>query len=84
MKSDVLLFDRPEQLQATATPEDRALGRDGVRLLVTMPDGNEHARFSDLNKFLVPGDLLVVNESATLPASLPGLRRPTGRLGLSS
>lgn len=71
MKSEVLLFDRPQQLQATATPEDRALGRDGVRLLVSTPDGNEHARFSDLHEFLVPGDLLVVNESATLPASLP-------------
>ena len=73
MKSDVLLFDRPEQLQATVTPEDRALPRDGVRLLVATPDGMEHVRFSDLNEFLLPGDLLVVNESATLPASLPAL-----------
>ena len=71
MKSDILLFDRPEQLQATVTPEDRALRRDGVRLLVATPDGIEHARFSDLHEFLVPGDLIVVNESATIPASLP-------------
>ena len=71
MNSNVLLFDRPSDLQATAPPEDRALNRDGVRLLVTTPTANIHARFTDLHKFLSPGDLLVVNESATLPASLP-------------
>ena len=71
MKSSVLLFDRPEELQATAPPESRTLGRDGVRLLVTTPDGNAHAGFVDLHEFLRPGDLLVVNESATIPASLP-------------
>ena len=71
MKSDVLLFDRPEHLQATVPPETRATPRDGVRLLVTTPDGNVHARFDDLHEFLHAGDLLVVNESATIPASLP-------------
>jgi S-adenosylmethionine:tRNA ribosyltransferase-isomerase len=39
--------------------------------MVTTPDGNIHAQFKDLPVFLQPGDLLVVNESATLPASLP-------------
>ena len=71
MKSNVLLFDRPSYLQATAPPEDRAANRDGVRLLVTTASANIHARFTDLHEFLVPGDLLVVNESATVPASLP-------------
>ena len=71
MKSEVLLFDRPEHLQATVPPETRATPRDGVRLLVTTPDGNVHARFTDLHEFLVAGDLLVVNESATIPTSLP-------------
>ena len=70
MKSDVLLFDRPEHLQAATPPEVRTLSRDGVRLLVTTPDGSIHARFSDLHEFLLPSDLLVVNESATIPASL--------------
>ena len=68
---NVLLFDRPEHLQATVPPETRATPRDGVRLLVTTPDGNAHARFSDLHEFLEAGDLPVVNESATLAASLP-------------
>ena len=71
MKSDVLLFDRPEHLQATAPPESSGLNRDDVRLLVTTPDGNTHARFNDLPEFLKPGDLVVVNESATIPTSLP-------------
>ena len=71
MKSDVLMFDRPEHLQATAPPEKRSLDRDGVRLLVTTPEGSVHARFSDLPELLTPGDLMVVNESATIPASLP-------------
>src|SRR4051794_12085525 len=30
-----------------------------------------HARFSDLPHYLRPGDVLVVNDSATLPAALP-------------
>jgi S-adenosylmethionine:tRNA ribosyltransferase-isomerase len=71
MKSDVLLFDRPEHLQAAAPPESSGLNRDDVRLLVTTPDGNTHARFNDLPEFLKPGDLVVVNESATIPTSLP-------------
>ena len=71
MNSDVLLFDRPEHLQATAPPETSGQDRDNVRLLVTTPDGNTHARFSDLPEFLISGDLVVVNESATIPTSLP-------------
>ncbi len=70
MKSTSLLFDRPEQLQATAPPESRHQDRDNVRLLVTTPHGNTHSRFDSLHEFLTPGDLLVVNESATIPASL--------------
>jgi S-adenosylmethionine:tRNA ribosyltransferase-isomerase len=36
--------------------------------------GLHHARFSDLPSFLAPGDLLVVNNSQTLPAALPAVR----------
>jgi len=48
-----------------------------VRLLVSTPDGHHHSRFVDLADFLGPGDLLVVNRSATLSASLPA----EGRVG---
>jgi S-adenosylmethionine:tRNA ribosyltransferase-isomerase len=63
---------------ATAPPEERGLARDGVRLLVAAPDGLTHARFSDLPRFLAPGDLLVVNTSATIPAAVDA-RRDGGR-----
>ena len=64
-------FERPKDLEATMPAEERGIGRDGVRLLVTGPSGVEHASFRDLPEHLRAGDLLVVNESATVPASLP-------------
>lgn len=72
-----LAFDRPADLFARTPPEVRGRGRDDVRLLVTTPVGHLHARFEELPRFLRAGDLLVVNESAALPASLPAV----GRLG---
>ena len=82
MKSDILLFDRPEHLQASTPPEDRSSTRDNVRLLITTPGGRIHAQFKDLHEFLVPGDLLVVNESAVVPASLPA-EGPVGKFVLN-
>ena len=59
---------------ASQPPEARGLTRDGVRLLAATPDGLVHARFRDLPRFLAPGDLLIVNTSATLAAALPAQR----------
>lgn len=75
-----LSFDLPADLEAREPPEARGLRRDEVRLLVTTGGGRKiaHAHFIDLPDFLRPGDLLVVNDSATLPASLVA-RRPNGR-----
>lgn len=70
MKTAELLFDRPEELQATAPPEASGQSRDDVRLLVSTPEGHVHTRFAELPAFLDPEDLVVVNDSATLPASL--------------
>jgi S-adenosylmethionine:tRNA ribosyltransferase-isomerase len=63
-------------LEATTPPERRGVERDAVRLLVTdrAARTNVHARFFDLPSFLDEGDLLVVNDSATLPAALPAQR----------
>lgn len=57
---------------ATAPPERRGLPRDEVRMLVThrQSGANEHRRFTEVSEVLRPGDLLVVNDSATVPASL--------------
>ena len=66
-----LNFERPAALQATEPPEVRGVGRDDVRLLVSTPKGHTHAHFTRLAEVLRAGDLLVVNDSAVLPASLP-------------
>jgi S-adenosylmethionine:tRNA ribosyltransferase-isomerase len=64
-------FQLPADREADRIPEDRGLSRDEVRLLVTTPADDVDHRFSDLAHVLRSGDLLVVNESATLAASLP-------------
>jgi S-adenosylmethionine:tRNA ribosyltransferase-isomerase len=61
-------------LAATEPPEARGVARDGVKLLVARPSGISHTRFADLGRHLRPGDLLVVNNSATLPAAVTGSR----------
>ena len=65
--------ETPVRLEAHEPPEARGRGRDDVALLVaSRHDGRlVHAAFRDLPRFLEPGDLLVVNTSATLPAALP-------------
>ena len=73
MQREELNFERPQELQATAPAELRGLARDEVRLMVSTPAGHTHTRFVHLAQYLQPGDLLVVNRSATLPASLPAV-----------
>lgn len=65
-------FSLPERLEASVPPELRGLARDGVRMLVTdrRSGANRDAVFTDLPELLAPGDVLVVNDSATLAAAL--------------
>ena len=67
-----LTFELPARLEADRPPA----ARDGVRLLVAnRADGSiVHSRFRDLPRHLAPGDLLVVNTSATLPAAVTATR----------
>jgi S-adenosylmethionine:tRNA ribosyltransferase-isomerase len=67
-------FTPPADSEATRPPEHRGLARDAVRLLVAAPDGVAHRTFADLPTLLSPGDLLVVNTSATLPGALTAHR----------
>lgn len=85
MSGSDLRLERPLDLQADAPAERRGLRRDDVRLLVSDRRSDRDASFADLPDFLRAGDLLVVNRSATLPASLPAVG-PGGpfRLNLSS
>jgi S-adenosylmethionine:tRNA ribosyltransferase-isomerase len=71
-----LAFELPAELEAREPPEARGLDRDQVRLMVaTRGDGRiVHATFRELPYHLAPGDLVVVNTSATLPAAVAGRR----------
>jgi S-adenosylmethionine:tRNA-ribosyltransferase-isomerase (queuine synthetase) len=63
-------FTLPAGLEAHDPPEARGLARDGVRMLVSRRASGEISQhgFRDLPGLLLPGDLLVVNTTATLPA----------------
>ena len=77
-------FTLPAHLAAAEPPEARGLKRDEVRLLVSnvAPDSIAHARFSELPRWLSPGDLLVVNTSGTLKAALAARTRNGHRFEL--
>jgi S-adenosylmethionine:tRNA ribosyltransferase-isomerase len=65
-------FVLPAEREAHDPPEARGLPRDGVRLLVSRRASGEvsHHAFADLPGLLLPGDLLVVNTTGTLPAQV--------------
>jgi S-adenosylmethionine:tRNA ribosyltransferase-isomerase len=65
-------FELPDSLSAVEPPEARGVRRDQVRLLVAHGHSLWHRRFADLPDQLAPGDLVVVNTSATLPAAVDG------------
>jgi S-adenosylmethionine:tRNA ribosyltransferase-isomerase len=68
----ILDFTLPAELEAHDPPEARGLARDGVRLLVSRRATEEvsHRAFRDLPGLLLPGDLVVVNDTGTLPAQV--------------
>jgi S-adenosylmethionine:tRNA ribosyltransferase-isomerase len=65
-------FVVPAELEAHEPPEYRGIPRDHVEMLVSdRRSGNiEHSMFVDLPSWLRRGDLLVVNDSATIAAAL--------------
>ncbi len=73
-------FRAPGESTAPAPAEARGLERDAVRLLVARPAGIEHTTFRELTGHLGAGDLLVVNDSATVAAELDA-DLVTGRRG---
>ena len=68
----VIDFTLPAEREAHDPPEARGLARDGVRLLVSRQSIGQvsHHAFSELPGLLLPGDLLVVNDTGTLPAQV--------------
>src|SRR5919198_4362548 len=75
MKVSDFDFDLPDSLIAQHPPEKRGASR---LLVLHRADGNEHTMFSELGRYLVPGDLLVVNNTRVFPARLLGHRVPSG------
>lgn len=69
-------FDLPEQLIAQTPLADRAASR----LLVLDRDNGaiRHGVFTDLTDHLMPGDVLVLNDTRVLPARLLGTKADTG------
>ncbi|MGD7022973.1 S-adenosylmethionine:tRNA ribosyltransferase-isomerase [Rossellomorea vietnamensis] len=63
-------FEVPQSLNAKVPSELRGRGRDDVRLMVMDGEGVYHERFSSLPDFLEKGDLLIFNNSRTIPAVL--------------
>jgi S-adenosylmethionine:tRNA ribosyltransferase-isomerase len=65
-------LELPEDLIAESPPEVRGIARDGIRMLVASRATGElvDTTFRNLPEFVAPGDLLVVNTSATLPAAV--------------
>jgi len=62
----------PPELEAHEPPEARGGSRADVRLMVSRTAARDisHHGVADLPDLLLPGDLLVVNNSATLPAAV--------------
>lgn len=75
-------FVLPADLEAAEPPEVRGRGRHDVRLIVARRhEGTlEHLRFTDIVDVLAPGDLVVLNTSATVPAALAATRADGTRL----
>jgi S-adenosylmethionine:tRNA ribosyltransferase-isomerase len=72
-------FVVPAEPSAAEPPEARGLARDEVRLLVAGRGGVAHALFREIGRYLEPGDLVVVNTSATIAAAVDG-RTDAGRV----
>jgi S-adenosylmethionine:tRNA ribosyltransferase-isomerase len=69
-------FEVPAELEADGPIEASGVDRDAVRLQIASHQrGIWNTSFTLLASVLDPGDVLVVNDSATLPAALPGMVR---------
>lgn len=75
LKSD-FWYDLPKEQIA----QEPVSPRDAARLMVLYRENDkiEHRVFRDLSDYLMPGDLLVVNNSKVLPARIIGTKQPTG------
>jgi len=79
MRKSDFFYELPEELIAQTPPQRRG----DSRLLCLGADGRMVDRhFSDLPKLLMPGDLLVLNDTRVMPARLFGRKQTGGRIEL--
>lgn len=67
-------FELPPELIA----QEHAHPRDSSRLLVVTPGGFKDEVFRDLDRFMLPGDVLVINETRVIAARIFGERAGSG------
>ena len=80
MKTSDFYYDLPKELIA----QDPLADRSSSRLLVMNRKTGEltHTVFSEIPKYLEPGDCLVINDTKVIPARLIGERLPREVEGL--
>jgi S-adenosylmethionine:tRNA ribosyltransferase-isomerase len=71
-------YDLPEDRIAQTPCGQRAGSR--LMRINRQTQGVSHHRFFDLEEFLTPGDLLVVNNTRVIPARLTGTKKTGGRV----
>ncbi len=77
-----LLDDYDFELPETLIAQTPVAGRDNSRLLLLRRDSGDisHRHFSEFCDVLVPGDVLVVNDTRVVPARLVGRKKSGGRV----
>jgi S-adenosylmethionine:tRNA ribosyltransferase-isomerase len=75
-------FEVPMRLLARQPREDLGQRRDQSRLLVMRRDSGttEHVLFRDIDRYLSPGDTLLLNDTKVIPALLHGEREGGGKV----
>lgn len=76
MKTSDFYYELPQELIAQDPLEDRSASR---LMHLSLQDGSiEHLHFTDVLRFLKPGDCLVINDTKVIPARLYGRKEDTG------
>jgi S-adenosylmethionine:tRNA ribosyltransferase-isomerase len=77
-------FTLPRELLAREPCEARGKARSDSRMLVLDRSNNtvSHARVCDIGRYLCPGDIIVLNNSKTVPSVFDARREDGGRITL--
>ncbi len=76
MKTEDFNYYLPEELIAQTPLSDRSSSK--LLVMDRFTGELEHKHFSDIIDYLVPGDVLVINDTKVIPARLMGIKEETG------